>query len=339
MTARIKNAHSISDFLAKLNDSAIRQLIESAKPVGIGIGGVTKTVRIGESTVFVKQLPLTSGEEVDPRSTASRLQLPFVSHYGIGSPTHGVGRELAAHQVTSEWVRAGMAVFFPLMLGWRMLDLKCEADLREFDGGASQRQWGIHWPEVTKALAAMTDASKSVVVFLEYVPQTLGTWLRNSLNNGTGPTVFADVVNQILEATAWMKTQGFQHFDMHPGNILVQQGRLLFTDFGLTIYREFDLSTEERASMLAHENFDRDTALMHLFHWVLYELGYTSAAQRLALLKAAADDPTSPELKHVRGSLGQSADMISEYASVALYITEMFDALMKDASAIRYEST
>lgn len=96
----------------------------------------------------------------------------------------------------------------------------------------------------------MKDASKSLVLFLEYVPQTLGTWVRRSLTAGTGPDVFADVINQIVEATAWMKTQGFLHFDVHPGNILVQEGRLLFTDFGLALYREFDLTPEEKASMV-----------------------------------------------------------------------------------------
>lgn len=336
MTVRIDEAQAISSMLDGLDDADVRMLIDDADQVGIGIGGTTKTVRIGETTAFVKQLPLTSIEEADPTATTSRLQLPFVSHYGIGSPTHSAGRELAAHQATSEWVQTGAVDFFPLLLGWRVVDLKCEADLSEFDGDASPRQWGPHWPQVQSKLAAMKDASKSMVFFLEYVPETLGAWVRRSVAEGTGATVFPEVVDQLLEATAWMNSQGFQHFDVHPGNILIRDGRLLFTDFDLALHREFDLTAEEEASMLTHDGFDRDTALMHLFHWTLFELGYTSGPQRLKLLRAAAADPGTSALDPVRAALGDGADLIAQHASIAVYITEMFRALMQDAFATRY---
>lgn len=338
MTARMDQARRISDQLAGLDDADVRKLIHAADPVGVGIGGSTKKARIGETTVFMKQLPLASVEESAPTSTESRVQLPFVSQYGIGSPTHGVGREVAAHRVTSAWVQDGAVDFFPIFLGWRVVDLKCRTDLSEFHGDAAQRQWGRHWPQVSKDLTAMKDASKSVALFLEYVPETLGVWLRKSLAAGHGETVFADVVDQIIHATAWMRAQGFQHFDVHPGNILVQNGRLLFTDFGLALYRDFNLTAQERASMVTHAGFDRDTALMHLFHWVLFEIGYTSAQQRLALLRAAAVAPATPALDPARKALGGSATVIAQHANVAVYITEMFSALMQDASATVYSS-
>lgn len=336
MTVRLREAQAISSMLHGLDDASVQMLIDDADEAGIGIGGTTKTVRIGETTVFVKQLPLTGVEESDPTATRSRLQLPFVSHYGIGSPTHAVGRELAAHQATTEWVQTGVVDFFPLLLGWRVIDAKCDADLSEFDGDASPRQWGPHWPQIQSRLAAMKDASKSMVFFLEYVPETLGTWVRRSVAEGTGATVFPDVVDQLLEATAWMNGQGLQHFDVHPGNILIRDGRLLFTDFGLALHRDFDLSAEEEASMLTHDGFDSDTALMHLFHWTLFELGYISGPERLELLRAAADDPATPALDPVRAALGAGADLIAEHSSTAVYITEMFSALMRDAFATQY---
>lgn len=339
MTVRIDEAQASSSILNGLDDASVRTLIDHADQVGMGIGGTTKTVRFGETTVFVKQLPLTNIEEADPTATARRLQLPFVSHYGIGSPTHSVGRELAAHQMTSEWVQTGVVDFFPLLLGWRVLDLKCEADLSEFDDDASPRQWGPYWPQIQSKLIAMKDASKSMVFFLEYVPETLGAWVRRSLAEGTGATVFPEVVDQLLEATAWMNSQGFQHFDVHPGNILIRDRRLLFTDFGLALHRDFDLNAEEEAAMLTHDGFDRDSALMHLFHWTLFELGYTSGPERLELLRAAAADPVTPVLDPVRATLGDGADLMAQYASIAVYMTEMFWALMQDALAARYRQS
>jgi len=324
MAARTDNAQAISSLLDGLDDAGVRILLDDADQVGLGIGGTTKTVSIGETTIFVKQLPLTSIEEAAPTFTASQLQLPFVSHYGIGSPTHAVGRELAAHQMTSGWVQAGVVDFFPLLLGWRVVDSKGEADLREFDGEAAPRQWGPHWPQVQDKLAAMKDASKSMVFFLEYVPETLGAWVRRSVAESTAATVFPEVVEQLLNATAWMNSQGFQHFDVHPGNILIRDGRLLFTDFGLALHRDFVLTVEEEALMPSHDGFDRDSALMHLFHWTLFELGYTSAPERLELLRYAAADPATPALDPVRTALGDGADLIAQYASTAVYMTEMF---------------
>lgn len=338
MTARIDLARRTSEAISGLNDAAVRAIMDEAQPFGVGIGGVTKTASINATTVFVKQLPLTSVEEADPTDTSSRTPLPFACHYGIGSPSHGVGRELAAHEATSAWVQAGAVDFFPLLLGWRVVDLKCNTDLSEFDGHVPERQWGTYWPQVKRKITEIKDASESVLLFLEYVPETLGTWLHRSLAAGKGPDVFADVVEQIIEATTWMRTRGFQHFDVHPGNILVADGRLLFTDFGLALYREFDLTAEERTSMDTHAEYDRDTALMQLFHWTLFDIGYTSGPQRLALLRAAAADPATSTLDPVRLALGGSADLIAQHAKAAVYITEMFDALMQDASATRYRS-
>ncbi|MET1153199.1 hypothetical protein, partial [Arthrobacter sp.] len=76
--------------------------------------------------------------------------------------------------------------------------------------------------------------------------------------------------------------------------------------------------------------------LMHLFHWTLFELGYTSGRQRLELLRAAAADPATLALDPVRAALGDGADLIAQHASVAVYITEMFGVLMEDAFATQY---
>ena len=336
MTARREDARRVSEILAGLDDAGVRALVDAAETVGVGIGGTTKTVLIDGTTVFLKQLPLTNAEEADPTSTASSVGLPFACHYGIGSPSHGAGRELAAHQMASEWVRAGKAEFFPLLLGWRVLERPCGLDLHEFDGEGPPRQWGPHWPQIQKKVTAMKDAASSVVLFLEYVPDTLGALLRRSLSGDSGEAVFTDAVKQILEATEWMRAEGFQHFDVHPGNILVREGSLLLTDFGLTLHGSFDLTEEEAASMASHEGYDRDTALMHLFHWVLFELGFTTGPQRLDLLRAAAADPATPALEPVRAVLGNGANLIACHAAAAVYITEMFAALLQDAFATRY---
>lgn len=337
MTARLESARRISAVIAGLEDSEVRALVATAKKVGIGIGGTTRTTHIDGAPVFIKQLPITVAERADPLATVNHNGLPFVSHYGIGSPSHGVGRELAAHQMTSSWVCSGAVDFFPLLLGWRNIDLKTETDLSEFAGDGPQHRWGSSWPQVAKKLAEMTAARSSMVLFLEYVPGTLGSSIRTSLAGNTREFDFTHTVKQIIEATAWMKKQGFQHFDVHPGNILVNEGRLLFTDFGLSLHPDFVLTPDEESAMPSHADFDRDTALMHLFHWVLFELGYSSAEGRLALLRAAAGDGSASELDPVRVALGSGADLIADHAGVVVRMTEMFALLIRDAFGARYE--
>ena len=338
MSTRVEHARTLSAELARLDDESVLEIVRDATPVGVGIGGSTKTARLADSAVFIKQLPLTKIEESDPTSTVSRLQLPFVSHYGIGSPSQGVGRELAAHRLTTEWVVNGDAEFFPILLGSRIIEVPCESDLSEFEGGASARQWGAQWPEIAQRLRAMKDASKSMVLFLEYVLETLGERLRSSLADGGAPAVFARAVEQIIESTDWMRSKGFQHFDVHPGNILVLEDSLLLTDFGLSLSRGFNLTVEERAELPVHDEFDRDSALMHLFQWTLYELGFVSSAARLEVLRAASGTPHAPVLDRVREALASASELLTQYASAALYMTEMFSALSKDASAAQYDA-
>lgn len=338
MMTRVEEADQLSAVLAGLDDDGLQALVDSAERGATGIGGSTMTVRLGGGTVFVKQLPLTAAEQADPTATTSLLDLPFVSHYGLGTLSHAVGRELTAHRLTSGWVRSGAAAAFPLLLGWRVLGAPCAMDLSEFDGDAAPRRWGRHWPEVEKRLAAMQGASASLLLFLEYVPETLGSRLRRSVAEGTAATVVPDAVEQLVTAAAWMGGQGFQHFDVHPGNILVHEGTLLFTDFGLALHRGFDLTAEEEVGMAAHDGYDRDCALMHLFHWTLFELGYTSARERLGLLWHAALEPASTALDPVRAVLGTGADLITRHAGTAARMTEMFTALLQDATGPCYAS-
>lgn len=215
MTARVDSARRTAVEIARLDDSQVRALVGAAEKVGVGIGGTTRTAHVAGTPVFAKQLPITRSEEADPFSTDNHTGLPFACHYGIGSPAHGVGRELAAHQMTSGWVRSGVVDFFPQLLGWRIIDLKPETDLSEFDGDGPRQQWGGFWPQVETRLAEMKAARSSMVLFLEYVPETLGSAMRRGLAAGTGKTDFAEAVDQIIVATDRMGELGFQHFDIH----------------------------------------------------------------------------------------------------------------------------
>jgi hypothetical protein len=59
----------------------------------------------------------------------------------------------------------------------------------------------------------------------------------------------------------FLRAHGVVHFDAHAGNVLVGDDRVLLTDFGLVLDRDFDLDDEERAMIDSHRHYDEGEAL------------------------------------------------------------------------------
>lgn len=313
-------------------------LLADGQRLATGIGGSTARVQVNRSPVFVKQMPLTALEQTEVRSTANRFGLPAVCHYGIGSPGFGVGRELAVHELTSRWVHEGGCAAFPLLLHWRVLDRPCRTDTSELESPEAARQWGRYWPQVRERVEALRAAEASVVLFLEHVPDTLETWLRAEFATDAyaAGAAFTAALDQLITATAWMAAHGLQHLDVHPQNILVGQGRLLFTDFGLSMHESFKLDPGERSFFASHDRYDQDAGVTSLLHWTLAEAGVRSRADRLATLRAVAAGRGAEHLDPVRARVAGAAEHFEEHAQTAVAVTELFDRLMTDATATRY---
>jgi hypothetical protein len=62
----------------------------------------------------------------------------------------------------------------------------------------------------------------------------------------------------------FMREQGFVHFDSHFENILIEDGQIYFTDFGLTLSSQFDLTESERKFLAHHQDYDRCNSIMTL---------------------------------------------------------------------------
>ena len=77
--ARLTAHSAVSTSLALRSDRALRELVDTAVPMGSGIGGKSALLEIAGTPVFVKRVPLTDPERQPghARSTANLFELPI----------------------------------------------------------------------------------------------------------------------------------------------------------------------------------------------------------------------------------------------------------------------
>ncbi|WP_399088880.1 protein kinase family protein [Streptomyces sp. BBFR2] len=264
--------------LALLSDRDLGAAVAAAPVHGSGVGGRRTEMEAGGRRVFVKRVPLTD-LELRPehvRSTANLFGLPLQYQYGAGSAGFGAWRELAAHLMTTAWALRGAYAGFPLLYHWRVLPDRPPDDFADLFGGVAGTV--AHWDgsaAVRHRLEAIGSSSSSLVLFLEHVPRTLtdhlgdvrrGAWAEPG---GAAPYLWAE--SELRRGTEFMSARGLVHFDAHFRNLLTEGRQVYFTDFGLALSRDFDLSPEEHAFLTGHLAYDRSYALGHLLRHHLPE--------------------------------------------------------------------
>ncbi|MFI5721052.1 protein kinase family protein [Nocardia sp. NPDC051750] len=273
------HAHSdVSTALALHSDHALCELVDAAVPIGAGIGGKSALLEVAGIPVFVKRVPLTDLERQPEhvRSTANLFELPLFCQYGvglIGGPGFGAWRELAVHTMTTNWVLAAEYEGFPLMYHWRVLPdtTPLPEELADIDHAVA------YWdgrPQVRHRIEALRDASASIALFLEYIPQNLHEWLNDRIEAGDEATDQACVMaeRELAAGVAFMNSRGLLHLDAHFGNILTDGRRLYFGDYGLALSSGFDLSPEETAFFDRNQSYDRGYTATYLVFWLVKSL-------------------------------------------------------------------
>ena len=262
----------VSTELALLSNHQLINLLEDVTPLGTGIGGNTSILKINNTTVFVKKIPLTD-IELQPKnilSTRNIFDLPMYCQYGIGSPGFGVWREVAAHIMSTNWVIAGECPNFPLMYHWRVLPSPV-LSTNEMLNRDSAYLNGIQ--EVRQRIQAIQTASNSIVIFLEYFPHNVHQWFAQELskNNTTAEAACMMVEKNLKTITAFINSHDLLHFDAHFWNILTDGRQLYFSDFGLAISSKFELSDAEIDFFKKNHRYDQCYTMAHLAKWLLIE--------------------------------------------------------------------
>jgi hypothetical protein len=178
-------------------------------------------------------------------------------------------------------------------------------------------------------LESMYYSSAHIYLFLEYIPQTLSQWLALKLSSNTDVAaqalVFID--NKLKETNEFMQTQGLVHFDAHFWNILADDDTIYFSDFGLSLYKKFELSHDEIALFHKYKSYDRCSTVTNFLHCII---GY--------IFK---QDPWELSLRdYIDGKLGKLYltinNTIKRYANIALVMDDFYKNMQKVSKSTPY---
>ena len=177
LSDRHKTYGHLSREIALLSDEMLSNLILKTKPLHSGIGGNSALMVLNNTPIFVKKIPLTDLERYPQHhlSTANFFELPLFYQYGVGSGGFGAWRELIAHILTTSWAISGDCLNFPVLYHWRTLPAPKPEPMTAEQTESLERdvKYWDNSPTIRNYLKAKHNASAHIVLFLEYVPQTL----------------------------------------------------------------------------------------------------------------------------------------------------------------------
>ncbi|MCX4902881.1 protein kinase family protein [Streptomyces sp. NBC_00878] len=331
---RLAAYSAVSTSLALRSDRELGELVDSAAPLGSGIGGRSALLEVGGTPVFVKRVPVTE-VELRPehvRSTANVFGLPVFCQYGVDGPGFGAWREAAVHTMTTNWVLSGQYQGFPLTYHSRVLPDPAPALPEELaDVDRVVAKWGGA-PEVRRRIEAIGKSPASLVLFLEYIPQTLHEWLTEQVRTGDEAVGRAcALVEKELEAgTSFMNARGLLHFDAHFQNILTDGRRLYFADYGLSLSSSFDLTPAEVDFYERHRTYDRAYTLSYLVNWLITDLYGYERTERMAAIRACAEG--------VGPSVGppEATSALARHAPLAAVVTDFYLKLQNGSRETAY---
>jgi hypothetical protein len=280
---RRKRYWELSSQIAQLDNGQLRSLFACFESNESSTGwGMNHTIVLGESKVFVKRVPVTNIEYNNQFSTRNLYDLPTYFNYGIGcfaSTGFGVFRELCTHIKTTNWVLEGAITAFPLMYHYRILPFFGQrANVEKSRIKEYVEYWG-NSENAGKYVLDRAIANYELVLFLEYIPHVLETWLREN------PNKLQQSLDDLRTTIDFLRIKGIIHFDAHFRNILTDGEQTYLTDFGLVLDKNFALTKEEESFFEQNIFYDYGEVLRNLRHLIKPPFDSCSEKDKLRIMK------------------------------------------------------
>lgn len=274
MNSRAEIHARVSKVLGEQNNAQLRELIANGDRLHSGIGGNSHRIVVEGVPIFVKRIAVSHFEleSNNSGSTENIFGLPLAFHYGIGSAGFSAWRELAVHELTTEWVLSGRCPSFPLMYLSR-LDKNVEPpklNLEEWGGSVDEfvKFWDNAESVRTRA-TSINSANAELLLFLEYVPHNLYSWLGEQFRLGpqAAQAALEFAERELEKCNNFMCDNQFIHFDAHFANVLTNGKQIFLSDFGLSLMEKFGLNWTELNFLSTHQkSYDRSMAALNLVH-------------------------------------------------------------------------
>lgn len=317
LKSRIAHYNLLASEFSNLNDEEVLSLIDTASHLGTSIGGSSSVLTIKQIPIFIKKIKLSDIEKDNKHSTRNIFNLPLCYQYGVGSAGFGAWRELAAHQMTTEWVINNECINFPLLYHYRILPCqksyisasvlqKIEQDVAYWEGSQAIRE----------RLITRYEASSEIVLFLEYFPENLYQWCIKQIKLGNDEMISScRMIEHELKLTLnFMASHGLLHMDVHFWNILTDGHHLYLSDFGLALSDKFELNDEEIIFFAAHRDYDYCSSATNFLHAIM--TGLFGNNDWISHLKKCIDNKNL-----LPAEINQ---LIMHYSSVAIAMDEFY---------------
>lgn len=329
---RIAVYERLSHQLASYNNDEMAQLLDTAQHVGSSIGGTSALLMIDDVSIFIKKIRLTDLERAEENvgSTRNLFELPLHYQYGIGSTGFGAWRELSAHNMTTEWVLANDCSCFPMLYHYRVLpSMAREITAGEMESLEKDVRYWENSPAIRARLLAKQQATAEIVLFLEYIPYNLQTWLRSQLiaSDSAADAACLMVDNQLHSIVNFINQHELLHLDAHFENILTDGEQLYLSDFGLALSSRFDLSEAEIDFFNRHCHYDLYSVITNfLYSIVSSKFGGENWEVSLERYLNTDDNRLSPVVDAI----------VRKYASIIPPMDKFYCALQSQSKSTRY---
>ncbi|VBB18276.1 hypothetical protein YASMINEVIRUS_739 [Yasminevirus sp. GU-2018] len=263
MDLRQKVYYDLKTHLTYLSDKNVVDLLKKAFLTDSNVSkgwGNNIVITVNDHKVFTKSIPVTDIEHNNQFDSSNLYNLPLYYNYGVGSAGVNCNRELLMHVKTTNWVLDGTIDNFPLLYHWRIVDSTMvdslnnnEKEVLDMSTNPDFAKYVTRWnsnKQIEKYMIDRSTAKYKLILFLEYIPTTLYSWLNDDISK-------IDVYStQMTKLLTFLRHHDIYHMDGHVGNILTDGKTMYLTDFGMCQDLEFTNSSEEVKFIKDHENYD-----------------------------------------------------------------------------------